>query len=252
MTERELLAFIESNEESEILEYKLKTNFNEIKKNIEAIKERMHFNILKTIYAFANTKGGDLYIGVKDKERDIVGIDDFDKNIVEQKMLNRVKMIKTEKTIIKLPRFKRVVIRIKVDKLNLWDKPLFLDGILYIRENTETKKVKFFKDYLSLYENKQFYIVLIEGIRNNLKKLAKQQGDFEVQQFIEGLKMHIKFFTGNKIALKKAEDLLDEIKQKIVNSKDRFQGDLPPAPFSDLDSLVDKFIEVYKIIISEG
>ena len=71
MTEKELLAFIENpnNKESNTLEYKLKPNFNEIEQSIKEIPKRMHFNILKTIYAFANTIGGDLYIEEKQISR---------------------------------------------------------------------------------------------------------------------------------------------------------------------------------------
>lgn len=85
MKEDELHAFIKNsrNRESDILEYKLKPNFSEIKKSIKEITKRMHFNILKTIYAFANTEGGELYIGITD-ERHIEGIDSCDKEIVER------------------------------------------------------------------------------------------------------------------------------------------------------------------------
>jgi len=59
--EDELHAFIEKYNESLTLEYKLRPNFHDIKESIEAIKKRMHFKILRTIYAFANTEGGELY-----------------------------------------------------------------------------------------------------------------------------------------------------------------------------------------------
>ena len=257
MTETELLTFINnpSNKENETLEYKLKPNFNEIESSIKAITNRMHFNILKTIYAFANTEGGELYIGVTD-EKHIEGIDEPDKNIVTEKIWEKVdQSIKKEKEIIKLKNG-RVVIKIKVFSLKIYDKPLFVDGVLYVRENNRTKKVSSFKNYLSLYEDRQLYMCYVRGIENNLKKLA-EQNDFEVQQFIKGLKAHIKSFieqnriTGYENTLSEAEDLLDTIGQKTVDSENQSTDTLPDIP-SDLDSLIDKFIGIYKNIISKG
>ena len=91
MTEEKLKAFVENpeNKEGQTLEYKLKPNFCEIKETFDHIKDRVHFKILKTIYAFANTKGGELYIGVGDK-KEIIGIDSFDKKIVEDTILKKV------------------------------------------------------------------------------------------------------------------------------------------------------------------
>ena len=66
MTEEGLKTFIENseNKENQTLEYKLKPNFSEIKETFDHIKSRVHFKILKTIYAFANTVGGELYRGI--------------------------------------------------------------------------------------------------------------------------------------------------------------------------------------------
>ncbi len=100
MTEIELRKFVNKNNEGQNLEYKLKSNFNEIKEMIEHIKERMHFKILKTVYAFANTEGGTLYVGIEEKkisksesenrrEKVVVGIDEYDKKVVEA-ILNKV------------------------------------------------------------------------------------------------------------------------------------------------------------------
>ena len=125
MEEKELRDFIKNNEENITLEYKLKPNFNEIKEGIDAIKKRMHFKILRTIYAFANTEGGDIYIGIKDKKRTIEGVDDCDIKLVEKQILSKMdRIIKIEKEHFKLKN-NRVVIKIKVNKLNLWDKPVF-------------------------------------------------------------------------------------------------------------------------------
>ena len=97
---------------------------------------------------------------------------------------------------------------------------------------------------------------LIEGIKSNLKKLAGQNS-FEVQQFIEGLKIHIKSFIeqnkiiGYEMILNKAGSLLDQIKQKTVNSKASSKGILPDSHL-DLNSLINEFIGIYKDIISKG
>ena len=259
MTETELLTFINNpnNKESETLEYKLKPNFNEIRKSIGEIQNRMHFNILKTIYAFANTKGGELYIGIENNEQSIEGIDNCDKKIVEQTILQQVDpIIKKEKKNIQLKNG-RVVIKIQIYPLKIYDKPLFVDGILYVRENNTTKKAdKSFKNYPSFYEDKQLYMCYWGGIESNLKKLA-EQNNFEVQQFIKGLKTHIKSFieqnqiTGYENALSEAEDLLDKIERKIVDPKSQ-PTDTLPAISSDLGSLIDQFIGIYKNIISKG
>ena len=267
MTEEELVTFIKNNKESLTFEYKLKPNFHDIKESIDAIKERMHFKILRTIYAFANTEGGELYIGIKDKNsivksvgdtdrKRIEGVDDCDIEIVERTILKQVNpIIKTEQETIQLKNG-RVVIKIKVYPLKIYDKPLFVDGILYVRENNTTKAEKNLGDYLSLYKDKQLYMCYEIGIKNNLKKLIKQRESFELNQFIEGLKVHIKSLieknqvTGYEEKLRETEKLLDQIKQKIIDSGDLLQGTLP-ASFSDLDSLVDKFTELYKAIISE-
>ena len=252
MTEEELLSFVKkpNNKENLVLEYKLKPNFNEINKNIKEIQKRMHFNILKTIYAFANTKGGELYIGIGDKKQTLEGVDECDKEI-----LNKIDTsIKKEKEIIKLKNG-RVVIKITVYPLKIYDKPLFVDGILYVREDDTTKAKKSFGDYLALYTDKQLYMCYVRGIKSNLKKLKEQKKQFELDQFIEGLKVHIKsMIEENKIkdeeVLKKAEDLLDNIRQKVIDSiKKPKEASLITSPL-DLDLLIDKFIKVYKKIIS--
>ena len=69
------------------------------------------------------------------------------------------------------------------------------------------------------------------------------------------MKIHIKSFieknqiTGYERALNEAENLLDQI--KYVNLKDSSRGGLPISRL-DLDSLIDKFIGIYKDIISKG
>ena len=264
MTEKELLAFIQSrnNRENETLEYKLKPNFNEIKKNIKEIQDRMHFNILKTIYAFANTEGGDLYIGIREIKRDKLpfepeGIDECDKKIVDQILEQVDKSIKINKDTIKLTN-SRTVVKIKVDRLKLHDKPLFLDGILYVRENDNTKKVNSFVKDFPLYKDKQLYMCFTEGIKSNLRQLKEQTECFELSQFIEGLKIHIKSLiekrAGYEEKLQKVERLLDQMKQK----KDEMASpNLQALPVQSIrispgfDSLVDKFIDLYKKIISE-
>jgi len=175
----------------------------------------MHFKIFKTIYAFANTKGGDLYVGIENKKQNIEGTDNCDKKIVERILEQVHPIIKTEKEDIQLKNG-RVVIKIKVYPLKIYDKPLFVDGILYVRENDTTKTEKSFGNYLSLYKDKQLYMCYVIGIKNNLKKLAEQK-NFEVQQLIKELKIHIKSFieknqiTGYERALNEAENLLDQI-----------------------------------------
>ena len=253
MIETELLTFIKNNNESLTLEYKLKPNFNEIKESINAIKKRMHFKILRTIYAFANTKGGELYIGVKDKKQILEGIDDSDRKIVEQKILKKKdKIIQTKREIIELKNG-RIVIKIHVTELNIWDKPLFLDGILYIRKGNETKKIISFKEYSSIYD-RQLYMFFSDGIKSNLKKLTKQSETFDAHQFVEGLKFHIKsFITKNKLKgyekeIKKAEDLLDKIRQTIIDPKSiSKEVSLIDYPLNLV--LIDEFIKVYENII---
>ena len=236
------------------MEYKLKPNFNEIKECINSIIKRTHFNVLKTIYAFANSKGGDLYVGIGD-ELTIEGIDNYDKKIVKGILKRTDKKVKIEQKIIKLKN-SRVVMKIKVDPLKIYDKPLFLGGILYVRENKTTIAKKSFEEYLSLYKNRQLYMCFTKGIKSNLNQLKEQREPFELNQFIEGLKFHIKsLIEKNKITeyekkLKEMENLLDRIKQKFVDLGDIPQGS-SKAPFPDFNSLVDKFIDLYRAIISE-
>ena len=256
MIEKNLLTFIENNQENLTLEYKLKPNFYDIKKCINAIKDRMHFNILRTIYAFANTKGGELYIGVTDKEKTLEGIDASDRKIVEQQILKQVnEIIQKESEIIELKNG-RVVMKIQVNELNIQDKPLFLDGILYVRKGNETQKVTSFQKHFSIYENKQLYMCFVKGIESNLKKLKNQSEEFDIHQFVEGLKFHIEsFITKNKLKgyeteIKKAEDLLDKIRQQIIDSNSKSKTVSRITSFTDLDSLIDEFIKVYKNIIN--
>ena len=265
MTEKELNEFIKnpSNRENQTLEYKLKPNFNEIQKNIEEIIKKMHFNILKTIYAFANAEGGELYIGVnEDKHEDMpykaIGIDECDKNIIKKVLEKLDKIIKIEQEDISLNNG-RIVIKIKVDKLKVIDKPIFLDGVLYVRENDNTKTVSSFKDYSQLCEEKQLYMCYVKGIENNLKKLAKQSDTIEIQQLIEGLKIHINLFidkhkkqiTDHEKVLTKAENLLKNIKEAIEQKKSN-QKKVDSQNRTPVDSLINNFIETYKTIISKG
>ena len=257
MTKQELFAFVQNNEESDTLEYKLKPNFNGIKKNIDAIKDRMHFNILKTIYGFANAEGGVLYVGIKDRgcdtkdsentiRRRIEGLDECDIRIVTKQIWKDIDpKIKKEKKFIELEN-SRSVMKIIVAKLKPLDKPLFLDGILYIRSGTETKQAKSFKDCEQVYKDKQWYMCLTNGIKSNFKRLMKPEEDFASNQFIEGLKIHMRSIVeknrmeGYKY-LEEAEDLIDQIKEKITVSKNTLQP--------DLDKLIDDFIKNYKSIV---
>ena len=64
------------------------------------------------------------------------------------------------------------------------------------------------------------------------------------------MKIHIKsFIEQNQIT--DYENLLDKIVQKTVDSKNQSTDTLPDI-HSDLDSLIDKFIGIYKNIISKG
>lgn len=266
MKEEEPLNFIKNHKENVNLEYKLKPNFNEIQNNIKEITNRMHFNILKTIYAFANTEGGELYVGIEDKNsivksvgdtdrKRVEGLDHCDIEIIEQILKQVNPIIKVEKKErIKLKNG-RIVIKIQVNKLNVWDKPLFVDGILYVREGNKTKKINSFKSHPLIYEDKQLYMCIAEGIKSNLKKL-NQSENFDAQQFIEGLKLHMKYFIkknklrGYEEALIKAEDLLDKIRQKIIDQKSKSKEASPITSPLDLDLLINEFIKVYKNIIS--
>ena len=255
MTEKELLDFITKNKEGKTLEYKLKPDFNEIQEHIEAIQKRLHFNILQTIYAFANTNGGELYIGIKDKEQTVEGLDNSDKERVEGILKKIGQEIKIEKKEFPLENG-RFVIKITVDRLKQMNKPLFLDGILYVRENDKTVKATFFNKHFLLYKKEQLYMCYIEGIKSNLKQLRQQRDSFELNQFMEGLKFHIKSLieknniTGHEEKLRKIEELLDQIKKSIMDSENLSQSASPERPL-DFDSLVREFIVIYKDIISK-
>ena len=266
MTEEELQTFIQTNNtESQSLEYKIKPNFNDIQEAIKHITKRMHFNILKTIYAFANTKGGDLYIGIREnkkaKKMEAVGLNTEDVGLIKSIMgkVNPKVVKKTE--FIELKTKDREVIKITVSELKLYDKPQLLDGILYYREGDQTKTLKNFENSPKIYQNQQFYLFLLEGIKNNFqefqKKLSSEIKDdksFTHDQFIKGLKSHInKFAIDNNIKdhdkIKKAKNLLDNI-QKAINSKQSISiDDILKKPPENTKKLINNFIEIYKSII---
>ena len=60
-------------------EIKIKYNLpndEAIKGKIKELKDILRFSVMKTIAAFANTDGGTLYIGIKDRTKEILGLDE--------------------------------------------------------------------------------------------------------------------------------------------------------------------------------
>ena len=271
MTEIELQKFVSEHDEGLKLEYKLKPNFNEIKEMIGHLNERMHFKILATIYAFANTGGGDLYVGIGEKnisensseykkEKIVIGVDEYDEKIIKRILEKVTPKITKQYKIIQLKKEKRNVIKISVNELKLYEKPQLLDGILYYRKNCHTKTVKSFEDVSNIYKKEQFYRFLLNGIERNLKKIKEEVDQFVIDQFIEGLKTHIsEFAKKNKIidfeTVKNAESKLKDIQEAIIEKKSqsgRLPGGISPNKIKliDIDRHINDFIETYKTIIS--
>ena len=264
MTEQELQNFIENNNECIDLEYKLKPNFNEIKKALTHLSKRMHFNILKTIYAFANTEGGTLFIGIKEdngtKKPIKVGVDNCDEKLIDSilKQVSKKINLKKKKPI-KIKSQKRVVIKIVVYKLKLYDNPQLLDGILYLRDDNSTKSATA-DDWRKICIEKQFYLYDLNIVRDNLHKIKKQDS-FIAGQFITGLIQHIKKFAKeNKIpddneTIKKSKELLNTI-QKGITAREitnlKFATGKLAGPEQDINKAIDDFIKTYEIIIKMG
>ena len=270
MTEAELQNFVDEHKEGTKVEYKLKPNFNDTRDIIEYVRKKRHFNILKTIYAFANTDGGTLYIGVGEpqddnmtrKKRVVVGVDDCDMKLIEG-ILTRVDKKITRNTEIVQLENKRKVMKIIVEKLKSYDKPLHLDGVFYFRKNDSTHVVKFFAEAVPMYKKDQFYLFLLKGVESNLCTIKEEEDNFMIKQFIDGLKNHIKLFANthnitDKETINKAEQLLDEIQKEIKKTRqDRIKSltDVPDISTHreiNIDELIDKFIQTYKIIIEMG
>ncbi len=268
MTEKDLRDFIDQHHpESETLEYKSKPNVNVIKKIIKHIQKRMHYNIVKSIFAFANTNGGHLYIGIRENKKkeklEIVGVDKEDENIIKDMLKRVATIISYTKEIIKLKKLERNIIHITVQPLKLYDKPQLLNGVLYFRDGNKTELVK--RDgWKELYEKKQLYFYVLEGIKNNLNKII--QGDFKdifvTDNFITGLKEHINSFNKkdkvidkkaiNK-AINKAILLLNKIKDvsnKQVENKYQLPKDVKEK--QPQKQLIDDFIKTYKQIMDLG
>ena len=254
MNENELKQFTERNkEETNSLEYKLRPNFSEIKETIDHIKERMHYGFIETIYAFANTKGGDLYIGI-DNEGIIKGVDESDLQIIENeiKKINNKITLETKTIILQNG---RKVKKITVDQLKSYEKPQLLNGVLYWRDKDNTKKVKSFSDVPSIYKKEQFYMYMTNGIRESLKEITQKNNYFDIEQFIKGLKTHMdkKKSTFNQEDLKKGLDLLDKIQNKfkpkssVTESFEKTNID----EFPTIDADIEEFIKIYRLIMSQ-
>lgn len=277
MTRQELQDFIDKNNESTRLEYKLKPNFSNIKKVMEHISKRMewmHFNILKTIYAFANTKGGDLYIGIgeyeyedkdeskKKKKQTIVGVDAGDLSLIESVLNKKSPKITIIKKTIPLTEEKRDVIKITVKELERYDKPQLLDGVLYVRRDDESHPIQSFEDQLKIYKKEQFYLFLLKGLEANLHGIKDTSNNFMVKQFIDGLKHHIRQFANqNKITnpeiMNEAENLLNKIQKRIIKSKSLKTKSPIEAPDNvgqkkSIDESINDFMKTYKAIIKLG
>ena len=245
MTEEELRAFVKNNKENRELEYKLKPNFNDIKESMKEISNKMQFNIKRTIYAFANTRGGTLYVGIEDKSQTIKGLDDCDKETVYSIIRSVDEEIKLAVEEVRIDRIDRDVIIINVKRLSFNKKPRLLDGVLYVRENDKTRWIKKPNTLSLLYDENQLYVTLTTGIEKNLKNLIYKEDSFSLSQFSEGLKVHIRaFIEKNKIteyeeSLSELEALLDQLTSRKA---DRLK----------LDPLADEIVRLYKTIISKA
>ncbi len=275
MTEKELQDFIKDNpSESETLEYKLKPNFNEIKSTMEHLLKRMHFKILQTIYAFANTNGGQLYIGIDDK-KEIIGLDKVDETMIlgpDKKafkgMISKInKAISFKPNEIPLEKKDRKVIIITVEPLKLYDKPQLLDGVFYFRKNDSTMTADKTDSWKRIYENHQLYFYALEAIKNNLNKIIDRKSDFKdtsvADHFIEGLKVYIDDFakkyyiTTEKEIINKSKSLLEKIQgllHKKINKSQPHENSIKSLSSSTEKEkqLIDDFINTYKQIIELG
>jgi len=129
----------------------------------EAIKD-----ILKTIAAFANYKGGQILLGVEDRTWDIIGLDYTDlklknnydtlKNAITQKIKSEIGSIAVTPEIKKYCKSDRTlaVIKVKQNPKEMFEKRrlayLKKDNNIYIRDNanTEVLSVEQIEDYVSM------------------------------------------------------------------------------------------------------
>lgn len=264
MLKEKELKFIEKNgQEHQTLEYKLRPNHFNIDGHI---KKYMHCNIKKIIYAFANTKGGVLYVGVCDKHEDfrtrIIGIEKIDTNkiidVIKGVVNNTPIQVKGERILIEEKR--NHVVKITVGKLEFFNKPQLLDGILYYRVGDSIRRVESFPKEIEFYHNYQIYLFLTKGIERNLQNLFSSQNldIFKANQFLDGLKYHIEEFgidnnvDDNKMT--KVISLLNQIKRsitKIADSKTEYRPTLQVNMEStnDIDKDINKFVNTYREII---
>ncbi len=266
MNQKDLEEFIRKHQkESTILEYKVKLNCNTKKELIKFIKGTMHSNILRTIYAFANTDGGTLFIGIDEHKNsqnnsskyEITGIDRIDEKIVNDTLKNMDSKIDTKTEYIELKEQKRKVLKVDVQPLRLGDKPQLLDGVLYFREYDQTKTVKSFGEASSIYAKTQFYFFLIKGLKENLHNSINNENTFTSIQFIDGLINHVNEFTKehyiNSEISKNAVKYLEDIKKVVQHDRGLFKTPLSPDfKLESKDKLIDNFIGIYKSIIEAG
>ena len=259
MDQKDLENFIKNPpKEGSTLEYKLKPNFNEIEQSIKHITKRMHFNILKTVYAFANTEGGDLFIGIcehtqnQQKKYEITGIDTTDEGIVTS-ILKRVNQ-KIDKKIerIQLKEQKRTVLHIKIQPLKWVDKPQLLNGILYIREDANTIQAQSASEATSVYTTKQlFYLFLTKNLKDILFKSIDNKNNSFSFKFIEALTNHITAKYSNVEQEKLVTQCLNNIKKVMESDKSPFKTTKLPD-LEDKNKLIDEFIDAYKSILQTG
>ena len=99
----------EENKESDVLEFKEQINHIEKSDIKNFIDTYFEFNILKSIYAMANTNGGTILIGISD-DKNIIGIKESEvKNLT--KKINDIHDVKTRINDLKLENG-RVVLKI--------------------------------------------------------------------------------------------------------------------------------------------
>ncbi len=133
-----------------------------------------------------------------------------------------------------------------------------MDGIAYYRDGDHTKAVQSFEDAPKIYQKELYYRFLLKGVERNLRKIKDERHNFVVDQFIAGLKNHIK--NDNEITnhsmVQKALQQLDQINKAIINCISQSSIDKQPISDAnkpiDIDKLIDEFINTYKAIIKLG
>ena len=251
----ELSNFLEKEETREDEKLEFKESLNHIKKKDvkDFVDAYFEVNFVKAIYAMANTKGGNVLIGISDG-KEIIGIRKGEVDFVEKtiKTIQKIAGIETEIKKLEFTK-RRVVLNIIVKKGKPYQKVITKKGIIYYREGSSSQSVKSNKDLEKLYGNEQFYNFYSEGIRENLKSLKNDtKTDFDIDNYIIGLQKHIKedknregFFIFGK-NIKKLLELSSEIKKELIIKKKTTDIDQEEPEKKNIDEHIKEFIEIYK------